>query len=115
MRASASSFIVAGLLVAAGCAGGDSGDYPILPGGGDPGAQTSSPTLRGRVCLATDLRDFGTCAETGAGGLAVSAGTAATITEDDGSFEMARPASGSAGDFLVSGPGVVATFNPFSA
>jgi hypothetical protein len=112
MRAMASSFLVAGLLAAAGClGGGDDGDYPIQPGGGPPGTHDPAPALRGRVCLATDLRDFGTCAGEGAGGLAVSAGGASTITEDDGRFTLPRP-DGPIDGLLVSGPGVFPTMTP---
>ncbi len=113
--ASAPSFLVAGLIAAAGCTGGgggDDGDYPILPAsGGDPGSHDPVPGARGRVCLATDLRDFGTCAVAGAGGLVVSGGGASAITEDDGSFDL-RPL-GEIDELMVSGPGVFPTFNPF--
>jgi hypothetical protein len=115
MRATASSLLVAGLLAAAGCAGdGGDGDYEILPGSsGDPGTHGASPVLRGRVCVAADLRDFGTCSEDSAGGLAVSAGGASAITDDDGRFELPRAAA-AGGDLMVTGPGVIPTFNPFS-
>ena len=114
MHATAASLLVAGLVAAAGCAG-DDGDYPILPGAsGDPGAHAGSPVLRGRVCVATDLRNFGTCADGGAGGLAVSAGGASAITDDDGRFELPRDAAAEGRDLMVTGPGVIPTFNPFS-
>ena len=115
MRATASIFIVAGLFAAAAsCAGeNDLGDYPILPGSsGDPGSHGAGQELRGRVCLATDLRDFGTCAASGAGGLVVSGGGASAITADDGSFELRRP-QGTIDELMVTGPGVFPTFNPF--
>ncbi len=113
MRGPASSFVaVASLLAAAGCTDGDVGDYPIVPGGG-PGTHNGGPAaLRGRVCLATDLRDFRTCAPAGAGGLSVSAGGAAAITDDDGRFELPRPL-GTIDALMVTGPGVFPTFNPF--
>ncbi len=104
---------MAGLLAAAGCAS-DGDDYQILPGSsGDPGTHGASPMLRGRVCVATDLRNFGTCSEDGAGGLAVSAGGASAITDDDGSFELPRTAAAGR-ELMVTGPGVIPTFNPFS-
>jgi hypothetical protein len=115
MRASASRFLAAGLLAAAGCTGGGDGDYPILPGGGaDPGTHEPAPVLRGRVCLATDLRDFSTCAPSGAGDLAVSAGGASAITGDDGGFELRRP-EGGGGDLMVTGPGVFPTITPYAS
>jgi hypothetical protein len=113
MHATASRLLVAGLLAAAGCAG-DDGDYPILPGAsGDPGTHGGSPVLRGQVCVLSDLRDFGTCVDGGAGGLAVSAGGASAITDDDGRFELPRDAAAGR-DLMVTGPGVIPTFNPFS-
>ncbi|HWO26226.1 MAG TPA: hypothetical protein VNO30_46180 [Kofleriaceae bacterium] len=121
MYVTAASLFVVGFFAAAGCAGdgagdGAGGDYPILPGtSGDPGGYAGSPVLRGRVCVATDLRNFGTCAETGAGGLAVSAGGASAITDDDGRFELSRDAvQGRDLDLMVTGPGVIPTFNSFS-
>jgi hypothetical protein len=114
MRASASSVLLGGVLAAAGCTGSDLEGYPLAAGtGGTPGPHAPGASVRGRVCVAIDLRDFGTCASGGAGGLVVALGGAAAITAADGAFELPTPIAGGTVDLLVTGPGVIPTFNPF--
>jgi hypothetical protein len=112
--APAPRFLAAGLAVvlgAAGCAG-ELDDYPLATGTGNvPGPQPPGTVLRGRVCLVLDLRALGTCAASGAGGLAITAGAASVRTAPDGTFELPRPAAADP-DLAVTGPGVVPTFTP---
>lgn len=96
---------LAWLIVAvAGCHPAAGDDYPVLPGGDDTqggggiprdavtdDSTDASSTLAGRACLLTDLRDPGSCAATGAGGLTVTLGGETATTADDGTFTLARP------------------------
>lgn len=114
MRVSALLVLLGGVLAAAGCADSDLEGYPLAAGtGSTPGPHAPGAVLRGRVCLAIDLRDFGTCAPGGAGGLVVALGGAAAITAADGGFELPWPSAGGDLAVMVTGPGVHATFNPF--
>jgi len=118
-------------VLAAGCpsaGGGD--DYPI--GGGGGGGGTSGPrdaaggdggdgqTIRGRVCLLSDLRRLidaapGDCATTGAAGLAVSLGGATPVsTAADGSFSIPAQA-GTNLAWRVTGLDLVTSIVPLSA
>lgn len=99
------------LLLASACGEGD--DYQVQAddpanSAGSTGTSTAAQ-LKGRVCVVTDARAMAQCATTGAGGLAVSAGSNATTTADDGTFELTMP-SNFAGQVAVSGAGVQPTF-----
>lgn len=126
MSAPASHGFAAGLLAAVGlgagavgCTDGDLDEYPVVPGAGSAaGPAEPGGVLRARVCVAGDLRRFGDCAPSGAGGLAVSVDGRSTVTEADGSFELGLPESalGEGGaDVMITGPGVFPTFTPLSA
>lgn len=67
----------------------------------------------GRVCLLTDVRDFQTCASTGAGGLTVRLGTSTTTTGDDGSFTIVGQ-SGSGLVWRITGANIVSSFEPLA-
>lgn len=102
------------VLFIAACAGSaaDDDEFPVLPGGGSTGAGStgggsSASELVGRVCVATDLRDLSSCANTGAGGLTVRAGDATTVTAADGSYRIDKTPGELA--VTVSGPGIVPT------
>ncbi|HWO26227.1 MAG TPA: hypothetical protein VNO30_46185 [Kofleriaceae bacterium] len=121
-------------VLAAGCpAAGDSDDYPI--GGGGGGGGTSGPradagtggdggidgqgTIRGRVCVVSDLRRLtsavpGDCATMNAGGLSVRlGGSASVLTSADGSFTIpAQP--GTNLSWRVSGQGFITSIVPVS-
>lgn len=108
------------LVVLAGCQNNGSGDdYPIIPGGDDTtigpgvdarliedGSTDGGPTIEGRVCLLTDPRNLTSCAEMGAGGLAVVIGTQSALTLDNGAFTIETP-EGSNLVWRVTGSGVV--------
>ena len=83
--------------------------YPANPGGGGGGTGSSmrrdaatddsdaEGTVTGRVCLIADDSSIETCPNAGAGGIAVSIGTATTQTAADGRFTLERMA----GDTLL--------------
>lgn len=121
-------------VLAAGCpAGGEDDDYPI--GGGGGGGGTAGPrvdagtggdggtgeggTIRGRVCVLSDLRRLtsaapGDCAATGASGLTVRLGGSMSVqTTADGSFAIpAQPGTNLA--WRVSGTGLITSIVPVS-
>jgi hypothetical protein len=83
-------------------------NYPVGigpggPGGGDDdsgspdagsgsGSGSGSGPISGRVCLLTDVRDFTSCATTGADGITVALpGVTAVTTIADGTFVIQRP------------------------
>lgn len=123
------------LTLGAGCpSAGDGDDYPIGGGGtsggtsgprsdggtGGDGGTDAQPAIRGRVCLVSDLRRLtgelpGDCAATGAGGLRVALGGAATtLTGPDGSFTI--PAQdGTNLAWRVTGPQLITSIVPVSA
>jgi hypothetical protein len=122
-------------VLAAGCpAADDSDDYPV--GGGGGGGGTSGPrtdagtgggdggidgqgTIRGRVCIVSDLRRLtnaapGDCATTGANNLSVRLGGSAVVSPSaDGSFTIpAQP--GTNLSWRVSGQDFVTSIVPVS-
>jgi hypothetical protein len=124
-------------LTAAAACGDDGNNFPVGGGGNDGGftlpdtnggggsdasgdagadalvAAIDANQVVGRVCLLTDVRDFETCATTGAGGLTVRLGMATASTSDDGSFTI----DGQTGAGLVwriTGPNIVSTFEPLA-
>lgn len=131
---------VIGLLAVTAAACGDDGDmFPVggggndggftLPdggggggsdaaGGGDAGADAmplaiDAAELDGRVCLLTDIRDFETCATTGAGGLTVRLGTGTATTAADGTFTI--PAQTGTGlVWHITGANIVPTSEPLA-
>jgi hypothetical protein len=126
---------VLGAVLAAGCPAGDAGDddYPV--GGGGGGGGTAGPrvdaggggdggpgeggTIRGRVCVLSDLRRLtsaapGDCATTGANGLIVRLGGSMSVqTGADGSFAIPAQA-GTNLAWRVSGAGLVTSIVPVS-
>lgn len=108
-------FTLALLLFSTACAGDD--DYQVNaddPGSGGVVSTGSTAQLTGRVCVVNDARAMAQCATTGAGGLAVSAGSVATTTADDGTFALDLPTAFT-GQVAVSGAGVTPTFAPSAA
>lgn len=131
--------LVFGLLAfTAACSGDDGGMFPVggngndggftLPdgrtgGGGtdaatDAGADatplaTDAALFDGRVCLLTDVRDFETCATTGAGGLTVRLGTATTTTAADGRFTIAAQ-TGAGLVWRITGANIVSSYEPLA-
>jgi hypothetical protein len=115
MKRLASIAIAAGL--AAGCTD-DADDYPIRPHD-DFQVGTATQGVIGRVCIASDLRDLGTCSSDRAGGLSVQLGTMETTTSADGTFSFPPPTE-TVTAFSVSGTGgsglqVVPTTSPFAS
>jgi hypothetical protein len=117
------------LVALAACGGGD--DYEKTTGGGPGGGMTTGgadartdavsdgalgdgPMLAGRVCLVTDLRVLDGCATTGAGGLAVTLGTATATTADDGTFAIAAQ-SGTGLVWHASGGTIATSVMPVTA
>lgn len=103
-------------LLAAGCTS-DSSDYPVRPQDDFP-VTPGGQAVIGRVCIASDLRDLGTCSSDSAGGLTVQLGTMETTTAADGSFSFPTPTE-TVTAFSVSGTGgsglqVVPTTSPFA-
>jgi len=110
-------FTLALLLFSTACASGDD-DYQVkaddpTDSGGSAGT-SSTAQLQGRVCVVMDARAMTQCATTGASGLAVSAGSVATTTADDGTFVLDLPTAFT-GQVAVSGAGVTPTFAPSAA
>jgi hypothetical protein len=120
--------------LAAGCpSGGEGDDYPIGGGGGGggvggpridggtgDGGTDGQPTIRGRVCVLSDLRRLinaapGDCATIGASGLRVSLGGATPVlTAADGSFAI--PAQeGTNLAWRVTGTNLITSSVPVSA
>ncbi len=124
------AFAVVGTVVVAvtGCQP-DHQDFPPLPGGGGGGgggggiggggtltdaATTDGQTLLGDLCLLSDLRDFTSCATTGAGGITIEIGAETALTADDGTFEIAEP-TGTGLAWRASGIDIVPSVVPFSS
>jgi hypothetical protein len=131
--------LVFGLLAVTAAACGDDGNMFPVGGGGNDGGFTLPDTnggggadsagdgpggdafvaaidanqFVGRVCLLTDIRDFETCASTGAGGLTVRLGTATATTTADGSFTIDGQ-TGSGLVWRITGPNIVSTFEPLA-
>jgi hypothetical protein len=104
-------------------------DYPVGvgPGGGGggggghadsgvgSGSGSGSGSITGRVCLLTDVRDFSSCATTGADGITVAlSGVAAVTTIADGTFVIERP-SGSDPVWSLTGTAIVPSTIGFGA
>jgi len=101
-------------------------DFDRLPGGGGGGgfggggggggggtdAGIDGNGFVGNVCVMADLRDFTSCATTGAGDLTVKLGNKTAITADDGSFVIEPSVGGVL--WHVSGDTVVTTASPFA-
>lgn len=123
------------IVLACGCqqSGGD--DYPPLGGGGGGGGigggadaavdgndGGGEPVILGRVCLVEDLRAVAVaesapamaCDDVSAGGLLVTVGTRAAITELDGRFAIGVP-SGTNLTWRVTGPNIVSSVMGFGA
>src|SRR5690349_12972878 len=91
------------VLALVGCQGA-SEQYPVDPGGPNPGgmgmmvdaASIDAPDpdagnlLMGRVCLVTDVRGLN-CAGSGANGITVTLGTNSALTTANGSFSIVTP------------------------
>jgi len=130
--------LVIGLLAVTAAACGDDGNmFPVGGGGNDGGFQlpdgnggggndatgdsgTDGAVLAvdanefdGRVCLLTDIRDFETCASTGADGLTVRLGTATATTAADGTFTIVGQ-SGTGLVWRITGPNIVSTYEPLA-
>jgi hypothetical protein len=127
--------IVIGLLALTAACGDDGNMFPVGGGGNDGGftfPDGSSPVdarmvdaavppsdsmaapidanlIVGRVCLLTDARRMQDCATSGASGLTVRLGNAATTTAGDGSFTIAGQ-TGSGLVWRVTGPSIVSSF-----
>jgi hypothetical protein len=107
------------LLLSAACPSEPGPDLPVEPGTNGSAATNgqdevdNGPRLRGRVCVVADVF-ANQCANTGAGGLAVSLGDQTTTTNEDGSFAM-TPTAGTGLSFLISGADVVTTSQALSA
>ncbi len=126
--------IAIGLLAVTAACGDDGGMFPVGGGGNDGGftLPDSGPRIDGaplvdgavgdgavllvdaalfdgRVCLLTDVRDMDDCATTGAAGLTVRLGTAATTTSADGSFSITAQ-TGTGLVWRVTGPNIVSSF-----
>ncbi|MDQ3341307.1 MAG: hypothetical protein M4D80_39640 [Myxococcota bacterium] len=92
------------LSILAACNPSDGGEFPVEPGGPNPGGMgkmldaapidaaepDASAELTGRVCLVSDLRGLA-CAATGAAGITVTLGTQTATTLANGSFTMMTP------------------------
>jgi hypothetical protein len=100
------------LLLITGCTSADDPGYPIEtpggPGNGGGGTSSSASRVTGRVCVLADPTLMSACAITGASGLSVSMGTAATTTNADGSFtlESTDPVSPTT-NLAITGTGIV--------
>jgi hypothetical protein len=93
------------LLAVVACKAGEGDDFPIEPGGPNPGGMgfmvdaapidafvgDAQQSITGRVCLVADLRALGACAATGAGGITVTLGTRTATTLDSGAFTIMTP------------------------
>jgi hypothetical protein len=97
-------------------------ELPVNPGGGGGGGgggsadATATPgdaiLTSWRACLLIDLRDLEGCADTGAGGLAVTLGRATATTSDDGAFTIATPL-GTDLVWRITGSAVVPAIMPY--
>jgi hypothetical protein len=108
------------LCSALGAACTDDDDHgPIITQGGLPttsGTGTSG-RLSGRVCVLEDLQDIASCATDAGGGLIVTLGDSAAISDDDGSFTIDVPpglTNVNNPTFSVTGPGIVPTAFPIT-
>lgn len=108
------------LSLGAGCVTDTSEDGPIITQGGLPTANTPQvpTTIEARLCRAEDLRDLSVCSTTvDSGGLTVTLGDNAAVTEPDGSFRIDVPiglTNQLDPTFSVTGPGVVPTTFPIT-
>jgi hypothetical protein len=133
------SYAVVAVVALPGCSS-KSDDYGLPPGGsgGGGGATVDSGTggsitfdahidstmagdaavqpidagvIPGRVCLAADPQNtLISCASAGAGGLTVRLGSAVTLTNPDGTFELAGPPGDT---WVVTGASIVTSLHPY--
>lgn len=107
------------MLALTACAGEtNDDDYPVEPGGQDPGTTSTSggatgSTLSGRICVSESITNLGTCRRSVLEGFTVKLGNNTAMTDDLGNYRIDVPST-TPSAFTVTGPGAVTTTSPYN-